>query len=264
MNILVCVKAVPDFDRIIASENLYDNPPDPLKAVDDAAELYMNRFDESAVEEAVLIKEKFAETHIDIVSCGPEGAQKAVKRAIGMGADRGIHIKASYSRACDALQTARAISLVASEKTYDLILTGVMSEDMMQFQVGPMLAAYLDIPWASAVVRAEFDPKKSMVSVEQEREGGARALIELDLPALVTIQTGINTPRYPSLSNMLRANKTGLDEIPIDSLDAGNNTYSIAGYAMPEKKRAGRIIEGTPEEKAEKLIRLLQQNSLLP
>ncbi|MFP4225801.1 MAG: electron transfer flavoprotein subunit beta/FixA family protein [Desulfobacterales bacterium] len=264
MNILVCVKPVPDFDRIIASENIYEEPPDPLKAVDDDTELSMNRFDESAVEEAVLIKEKFGKTHIDIVSCGPDGARKAVKRAIGMGADQGIHIKADYTRACDAMQTAQAIAAIASEKPYDLILTGVMSEDMMQFQVGPMLAAYLDIPWASAVVRADLDPEKSLISVEQEREGGARALIELDLPALVTIQTGINLPRYPSLSNMLRANKTGIPEIAMDSLDLGDKSYKVAGYAPPEKKRAGRVIDGTPEEKAKKLIHMLKQKSLLP
>jgi electron transfer flavoprotein beta subunit len=263
MNILVCVKAVPDFDRIIAAGDLADEAVDPLTAVDDTTELHMNRFDEPAVEEAVLIKAQFTDSTIDIVSLGPEGAQKAVKRAIGMGADNGIHIKADYARACDAMQTARAIAAVASEKPYDLILTGVMSEDMMQFQVGPMLAACLDIPWASAVVRTELDLEKSMLSVEQELEGGKKALIELDLPALVTIQTGINIPRYPSLSNMLRANKTGVAEIAMDSLQTGKKRYSVAGYAPPEKKRAGQVIEGTAEEKAKKLIHMLKQKSLL-
>ena len=264
MNILVCVKAVPDFDRIIESGNISHNPEDPLTAVDDTTELYMNRFDESAVEEAVLIKAQLAQTSIDIVSLGPEGAQKAIKRAIGMGADNGIHIKADYAQACDAMETARAIAAIASKKSYDLILTGVMSEDMMQFQVGPMLAASLDIPWASAVVRTELDSEKSLIAVEQELEGGKKALIELDLPALITIQTGINIPRYPSLSNMLRANKTGVSEIAMDTLQTGKESFSVAGYAPPEKKRAGRVIDGTPEEKAKKLIHMLKQKSLLP
>ena len=263
MNILVCVKAVPDFDRIIASGDLADKPVDPLTAVDDSTELHMNRFDESAVEEAVLIKEQCTDSTIDIVSLGPEGAQKVIKRAIGMGADNGIHIKADYARACDAMQTAGAIAAVASEKPYDLILTGVMSEDMMQFQVGPMLAACLDIPWASAVIRRKLDLEKSMLSVEQELEGGKKALIELDLPALVTIQTGINIPRYPSLSNMLRANKTGVSEIAMNSLQTGEKRYSVASYAPPEKKRAGQVIEGTADEKAKKLIHMLKQKSLL-
>src|SRR6056297_498692 len=263
MNILVCVKAVPDFDRIIESGNISHNPEDPLTAVDDTTELYMNRFDESAVEEAVLIKAQLAQTSIDIVSLGPEGAQKAIKRAIGMGADNGIHIKADYAQACDAMQTARAIAAIASEKPYDLILTGVMSEDMMQFQVGPMLAAYLDIPWASAVVRTEIDSEKSLIAVEQELEGGKKALIELDLPALITIQTGINIPRYPSLSNMLRANKTGIQTIPWDSSEPRDRPFTVAGYRPPEKKRDGWVIEGTPREKAEELIRMLRQKSLL-
>ena len=263
MNILVCVKAVPDFDLLVGSANLSDIHFDPLKRVDDTTELHMNRFDESAVEEAVLIKEQLAQTSIDIVSLGPEGAQKAIKRAIGMGADNGIHINADYARACDAMQTARAIAAIASEKSYYLILTGVMSEDMMQFQVGPMLAAYLDIPWASAVVWTELHSEKSLIAVEQELEGGKKALIELDLPALITIQTGINIPRYPSLSNMLRANKTGVSEIAMDSLDLGDKSYKVADYAPPEKKPACRVIDGTPEEKAKKLIHMLKQKSLL-
>ena len=263
MNILVCVKAVPDFDQIIAGGNLSDNNFDPLKSVDDATDLHMNRFDEPAVEEAILIRQKLPETIIDIVSMGPDGAQKAIKRAIGMGADNGLHIHSSYKESCDAMQTALAICEIAARKSYDLIFIGVMSEDMMQLQVGPMLARYLNFPWASAVIRAAPHPEKAIIAVEQELEGGAKAFLELDLPALVTIQTGINIPRYPSLSNMLRANKTGLEKIAADSLEAGAGKYEISGYAPPEKKRDGLVIEGTPRQKAEKLIQILRQKSLL-
>ena|SRR6056297_303251 len=263
MDILVCVKAVPDFDQIAPSGRLWDDDFDPLKSVDDDSELYMNRFDEPAVEEAVLIKEALSETTIDIVSVGPEGAQKAIKRAIGMGADSGTHIQTNYEAACNAMHTARAIAEFAGRKSYDLIFTGVMSEDMMQFQVGPMLAQYLNIPWKTAVIRQALDAEKARISVEQEIEGGARALVELDLPALVTIQTGINIPRYPSLSNMLRANKTGIQTIPGDSSEPRDRPFTVAGYRPPEKKRDGWVIEGTPREKAEELIRMLRQKSLL-
>jgi len=263
MQILVCVKAVPDFDQIMPSGSLVGNGSDPLERVNDESELHMNRFDEPAVEEAVLIKESFSDVSIDIVSMGPDGAQKVIKRAMGMGADNGTHIQSSYKQACDAMQTASAISTIAGQKPYDLILAGVMSEDMMQFQFGPMLAQYLDIPWATAVIRTAIEPEKSRISIDQELEGGAKALIEMDLPALVTIQTGINIPRYPSLSNMLRANQTGIGHLSADALAAGNKKYTICGYAAPDKKRDGRVIEGTPKEKAEKLIRMLQQKSLL-
>src|SRR6056297_100994 len=176
MDILVCVKAVPDFDQIAPSGRLWDDDFDPLKSVDDDSELYMNRFDEPAVEEAVLIKEALSETTIDIVSVGPEGAQKAIKRAIGMGADSGTHIQTNYEAACNAMHTARAIAEFAGRKSYDLIFTGVMSEDMMQFQVGPMLAQYLNIPWKTAVIRQALDAEKARISVEQEIEGGAGLL----------------------------------------------------------------------------------------
>ncbi len=263
MNILVCVKAVPDFDQIAPSGSLSANGFDPLKMVDEGTELHMNRFDEPAVEEAVLIKEACSETTVDIISMGPEAAQKAIRRAIGMGADNGIHIQSTYEQACDAMQTARAISKIADRKSYDLIFTGVMSEDMMQFQVGPMLAKYLNIPWATAVIRTNLDHEKSLISIAQELEGGEKALLELDLPALVTIQTGINIPRYPSLSNMLRANKNGMEILSADFMAPKDQKYRICGYAPPDKKRDGLIIEGTPREKAEKLIRMLQQKSLL-
>ena len=264
MNILVCVKAVPDFDQVIPFGNLHEANFDPLESVDDDTDLCMNRFDEPAVEEAVLIKQKLPGTIIDIVSMGPNGAQKAIKRAIGMGADGGMHIHSDYKQACDAMQTAQAIALIAARKSYDLIFMGVMSEDIMQFQVGPMLARILDIPWATAVTRTDIDSEKTMISVEQELEGGAKALLELNLPALVTIQTGINIPRYPSLSNMLRANKIGVEKYPANSLETGKKTFRIAGYALPEKKRAGLVIDGTAQEKAEKLLQMLKQKSLLP
>jgi len=259
MKILVCIKQVPEFEQIEINEG-----PDGEAVFEELTEYKMNRFDEYAVEAAIRIRENLGSTSVDVLTAGPERSAEAVKRAIGMGADNGIHIKADYAQACDAMETARAIAAIASKKSYDLILTGVMSEDMMQFQVGPMLAAYLDIPWASAVVRTEIDSEKSLIAVEQELEGGKKALIELDLPALITIQTGINIPRYPSLSNMLRANKTGVSEIAMDTLQTGKESFSVAGYAPPEKKRAGRVIDGTPEEKAKKLIHMLKQKSLLP
>ena len=264
MNILVCVKAVPDFDQVFPFGKLAEGDFDPLDSVDDDMDLYMNRFDEPAVEEAVLIKQKSPATMIDIVSMGPKGAQKTIKRAIGMGADHGIHLQSSYKQACDAMQTAQAMATIAARKSYDLILTGVMSEDLMQFQVGPMLARLLEIPWATAVTRVDLDTEKHIISVEQELEGGAKAFLELNLPALVTIQTGINIPRYPSLSNMLRANKIDLETYKADSIETGEKTFRIAGYSVPEKKRAGLVIDGTPQEKAEKLMQMLKQKSLLP
>jgi len=258
MKILVCIKAVPEAEQAIS-----DAGTTPEVSVDDSVDLRMNRFDEFAVEEAVLIKEYFPETTVHIITMGPENALKIVKRAIGMGADNGTHILSDYHTSCDAMAVSSCIAKIAEKKSYDLILCGIMSEDMMQFSAGPMLAQLLSIPWATSVIKTNIDPEHQKILVERELEGGVREIINIRLPALLTIQSGINEPRYPSLSNMLRANKSLINVISAESLQMNPPTCRTAGYAYPEKKRDGLIIEGTPQEKAEKLLNILKEKTLI-
>ncbi|MDA3896876.1 MAG: electron transfer flavoprotein subunit beta/FixA family protein [Desulfobacteraceae bacterium] len=258
MKILVCIKAVPEPEHAICNGNVF-----PEVSVDDHTELRMNRFDEFAVEEAVLIKESFPGTIVNVITMGPENAVKTIKRAIGMGADKGIHILSDYHTACDAVAASSCIAQVAQGKNHDLILCGIMSEDMMQFSVGPMLAQRLSLPWATSVIQTDIDPNHQKIRVERELEGGIKAIVEIDLPALLTIQSGINEPRYPSLSNLLRANKSRITTITADTLNQPELTCQTMGYSYPEKKRDGLIIEGTPQEKAETLLRILREKSLI-
>jgi electron transfer flavoprotein beta subunit len=262
MKILVCVKAVPDPDHAIEERGMTSAGALEIRA-DGDVDFAMNRFDAFAVEEAVLIKEAYSNTVVDVVSMGPENAKKAVKRSIGMGADAGIHILSSYAEGCDAAFAASCIARVAERKSYDLILCGVMSEDMMQFAVGPMTAERLGIPWMTSVIKADLDSARRSVYVEQEQEGGAIAMHELTLPALLTLQSGINEPRYPSLSNMLRAGRGIIEVIPADGLCRRSPLCRIAGCAYPEKTRDGLILEGSPAEKAQALLRILKQKALI-
>lgn len=258
MNILVCIKAVPDpQDAIRFAAGA------PVVDVDKTTDLKMNRFDEYAVEEAVLIKKRFSGVVVDIVSMGPENAKKALKRAVGMGADAGIHIESSYRQSCDAACVATCIAQVAKLKSYDLILTGIMSEDRMQSQVGPMIAALLCLPWATSVIHESIREDQKIVYVERELEGGVREMIDIDLPALLAVQSGINEPRYPSLSNLLRASALDMQIFVADTLGGEKKTSRILGYAYPEKTRAGLILEGSPEEKADALIKILREKNLL-
>ena len=259
MKILVCIKAVPEPEHVIEITK-----QGPVLQVDAASELRMNRFDEFAVEEAVLLKQSLSGTTVDAVTVGPENAQKAVKRAIGMGADAGIHIVADYATSCDAAAVSSLIAGEAGKNQYELILCGIMSEDMMQFSVGPMLARRLSLPWATSVTRIEVDEENAKIRVERELEGGIREMVAVRQPALLTIQSGINDPRYPSLSNMLRANADRIIEIDAASLTLPPPSVHTSGYAFPEKMRDGRVLEGTPEEKAEKLIKILKEKTILP
>ncbi len=258
MKILVCIKAVPEPEHAISDTNDI-----PELSVDDQTEIRMNRFDEFAVEEAVLIKESFPETIVDVISVGPENAVKIVKRAIGMGTDNGTHIIADYQTACDALAVSTCIAEAAKEKNYDLIFCGIMSEDMMQFSTGPMIAQRLELPWTTSVIQTSINCENRKIRIDRELEGGVRQIVDIKLPALLTIQSGINEPRYPSLSNLLRANKSLINIISADESQATPSFCRDAGYAYPEKKRDGLIIEGTSQEKAEKLLQILKEKALI-
>lgn len=258
MKILVCVKQVCESDSPIEIDK------QAAWIQTDAITGYkMNRLDEFAVEEAVLIKETYATTTIDAITVGPDHSDDVVRRAIGMGADHGAHIVTESAGYLSPFSIASCIAEYARPKNYDLVFAGVMSEDQMQGQVGPMIAASLSLPWATAVIEQRIAPDNGSVYVEREIEGGSRDTLELKLPAVLTIQSGINKPRYPSLSNLLRANKQKLETI-----DAGDTIQPVSRDSMlrvvyPEKSRSGTFLTGTRQEKSARLLSLLRERALL-
>jgi electron transfer flavoprotein beta subunit len=259
MRILVCIKQVPDSESPILI-----NRESSWIQTEAIAEYRMNRLDEFALEEAVLIKENRSGTKIDTISVGPDRAQEVIKRSIGMGADAGIHVVTDAEEYQSSFETAARIAEYARRKRYDLILAGVMSEDNMQGQVGPMIARRLALPCATAVISKKIAPDKNSIYVEREIEGGHRDTLELQLPAVLTIQSGINTPRYPSLSNLLRANRQRLEQVAAADLAPVASHESLVQMIYPHKSRSGDLLEGTDEEKAAKFIHLLRERALLP
>ena len=223
----------------------------------------MNRFDESAVEEALLIREAREDAKVDVLSVGPERASMAVKRALGMGADHGVHILTENGGYENPLTIASLIASYAADKGYDLILAGVMAEDSMQGQVGPMTAELLSLPCATSVVLEKISPEKGAIYVEREIEGGYRDALELNLPAVLTIQTGINKPRYPSLSNILRAKKQNLEVVEGSGLKGLDPREDVVKAHYPQKAREGMVLEGSQAEKAVQLLKILREKSLI-
>ncbi|CAB1059265.1 Electron transfer flavoprotein, beta subunit [Olavius sp. associated proteobacterium Delta 1] len=258
MKILVCIKQVPESESPI----LIDNGNSWIQS-DEIREFKMNRLDEFALEEAVLIKEAFSETRIDALSAGPDRAAEVIRRSIGMGADAGIHISTGAEGYHSSFEIAAWIAEYARGKPYDLILTGAMSEDNMQGQVGPMIAKRLSLPCATAVVFENIASDGKTIYVEREIEGGQRDTLELPLPAVLTIQSGINTPRYPSLSNLLRANKQGLNRIKAADPAPLASRENLVQLVYPHKTRAGRILTGSGEEKAAQLIQIFREKTML-
>lgn len=256
MKILVCVKQVPEMDTPIELDEASGTI-----LLEEISEFKMNRLDEFAVEEALCIKEQLPETVIDVITVGPQRSEEVVKRAIGMGADKGVHVLTQDDP--DACATATWIAEYARDKTYDLIFTGSMSEDRMQGMVGAMIAAHLTLPCATSVLHEKLIEQNQDISVEREIEGGHRDLVQLKLPAVLSLQSGINRPRYPSLSNLLRANNQEL--LTIDSKDLSSPLYreKILKIALPQKSRSATVMEGTQQEKAEQLLKILHEKALI-
>ncbi|MFO8112850.1 MAG: electron transfer flavoprotein subunit beta/FixA family protein [Desulfosalsimonadaceae bacterium] len=268
MKILVCAKDVPDPDHVVVRVR-----EDDRAVIGEVSEYRMNRFDAFAVEEALRIREALGNAAIDVLTVGPSRAKDVPRRGVGMGADRGIHLETQADGYLSPRTKAAWIATYARGKGYDLILTGAMSEDMMNGQVGPMVAAFLNLPWATQVIRTRLPregknalaPVSSEICVEREIEGGSREILEIALPAVLALQTGINEPRYPSLSNLLRANKQEMETVAVALAGAGNEKAmeDMAGMEMPQKMRAGRHLEGSPSDKAGQLIAILQDKALL-
>jgi electron transfer flavoprotein beta subunit len=263
MKVLVCIKQVPDDDAPVAP----DAGGTRWRALE-GTDWRINRYDEHALEEALRIREAVPGTRIDAVSAGPPRVRTALRRALEMGADEGIHILREDDRNPMPSETSALLAAWAGGRDYDLILAGTLSEDDMHGQTGPMLAARLDWPWATSVIRldarpdAETGAEGPSVLVEREMEGGKRELLAIRLPALVAVQTGINRPRYPALSHVLRARSQVLVEVPENALPVPEIRERPLRVSPPPAASC-RFLEGTPEEKARELLRILHDRSLL-
>lgn len=258
MKILVCVKQVPD-----SGDTLQLNEATGWIDYSRFTVFRMNRFDEFALEEALLIREKIPGTLVHALSVGPERVSSTIRRAIEMGADHGIHILKPCERYASPFTVASLIASYAIGKGYDLILAGVMAEDDMAFQVGQLVAALLDIPCATSVICEEMCLERGEILVEREIEGGCRQSLLLSLPAVLTIQSGINVPRYPSLSNVLRARSQPQEIIASQDFGISPEREDMTSLRHPDFPSPGMFIEGSPREKARTLLAILHEKSLL-
>jgi electron transfer flavoprotein beta subunit len=258
MKILVCVKQVPESETAIhiredggwVDEDSFD-------------EFRMNRLDEFAVEKAVRLKETLSDVNVDVISVGPTDAVDALRRSIGMGADNGVHIVHVKETHLNPALVASWIAQYAKNHDYALILTGAMSEDCMSGQTGPMIAAHLGIPCATGIIHERVSSDQKTIYVEREIEGGKRDTLEIILPAVLTIQSGNNIPRYPVLSKLLKANKQEMEIIESNSLPQPDTGEDILRVDFPQKTRAGTVLEGSQQDKARALLQILRDKALI-
>jgi len=252
MNILVCIKQVPDMEskfKINSDGVWYDSADLAWR---------MNEYDEYAVEQAVQLKEQ-AGGDVTVLCIGPDRVKETMKKALAMGCDRGLHVADDAVHTRDPFTIASIITEFAKPKNFDVIFTGMQSQDRGSSQVGILVAEMLDIPSISTVV--EFAFANNQISAKRELEGGAKAKVGCGLPALVTCQLGLNTVRYPTLPNIMKAKKKELLSVPVADLCKVENFTETNSLYIPEKKGGGLILEGEPAELVDKLVQILKEKT---
>ena len=257
MEILVCVKRVPD-----TAENEIEVKSDGTDIERDDLVYSVNEWDNYAVEEAIQIRDKVGGS-VTVLTVGDEDSEEVLRREMAMGADKGVLLSDEAFERSDGRGISSILKAEIEKSNYDLILTGAQADDGAG-QIGGMLAAMLDWPYASLVNFIEIlDDKK--IKVGREIEGGNQEMNEIELPCVLSIQTGINEPRYVGIRGI---RKVASLEIPVHGLaDVGLSPDAVGengarvkrvDYFVPELGEGAEILEGSMEEIAEKLIELLK------
>lgn len=253
MKILVCIKQVPDMEsKFKVAENgiWYDTTELAWK---------MNEYDEYAVEQAVRVCEQEKESDLTVLSIGSDKVKETMKKALAMGANRGAHIVDNEAHSREPYQIAAIIAEYAQDKGFDIIFTGMQSQDRGSAQIGILVAEMLGIPGVSTIV--EFAYNDGKIEAKRELEGGIKARVSTMTPAVVTCQLGLNTPRYPTLPNIMKAKKKELIAISIEDLLKTEARLETRNVYVPEKKSGGLILEGEEVELADRLIAILKEKT---
>jgi electron transfer flavoprotein beta subunit len=254
MKILTCIKQVPDMESRFAvntGESWYDESELAFR---------MNEYDEYAVEQAVRLKEQLDNTpEITVLSIGPERVAESLKKALAIGCDRGVHILDPAPHLRDPWQIASIIAAYARNKGFDLIFTGMQSQDRGSAQVGVTVAEILGIACTTTLVGFAFD--NGIITAKRELEGGSKCVVQFPLPALLTCQLGLNVPRYPTLPNILKAKKKEIDGIPVAELLAEQERTETARIYPRTVRGGGIILEGAVDDLADRLVGILRQKT---
>jgi electron transfer flavoprotein beta subunit len=254
MKILVCIKQVPDMEsrfKVNAGGVWYEESDLAFR---------MNEYDEYAVEQAVQLKEQLAnEPEITVLSIGPDRVGEALKKALAMGCDRAVHVQDPASASKDPWQIAAIIATFARDKGFDLIFTGLQSQDRGSAQVGVTVAERLGYPCTTTLVGFAF--ADGAITAKRELEGGIKGVVRLTLPALVTCQLGLNIPRYPTLPNIMKAKKKEFVTVPVAELLAEEPLAVTARFYPPARKGGGIVLEGDVGELVDKLVGILKDKT---
>jgi electron transfer flavoprotein beta subunit len=258
MKVAVCIKQVPakDAPLHIAESGTW------IRETDIGFE--MNEPDSFALEEALRLKEKHG-GEVVALSMGPERAKQVIKEGLAKGADRGIHIADDKFFLLDPLGSAKSLAAALKKENFDLILTGLQSDDQGFGQTGVLLAELLGLPHATIIMQIEViqnEAQGQRLRLKRELESGWFQWVELPLPAVLTIQSGINKVRYASLKGIMAAKKKEIAVISRESLGVAQEpTERVERIYVPQKTKKTEFIDGSPKEAAAKLIEKLRHEA---
>lgn len=262
MDIVVCVKHVPE----TAEAELKIDATG--KAIEKTGLVYdINEWDDYALEEAVRIKEKQSGT-VTAITVGAEDSDSTLRKCLARGADKVIRMTDAKFEGSDGYAVAKILHSVIKTLHFDIILTGMQADDDGNAMVGPILAEMLKIPHATMVKKMELGA--GTAKVNRELEGGLEEQIEVKLPALFSVQTGLNEPRYVSIMGIRKAMQKEIKIMTLADTGLTENDVGLAGswstieklYVPPVEKQA-EFLKGSPEEVATKIAEILKSRGLI-
>ena len=256
MNIIVCIKQVPDTTNVRID-------PETNTLVRSGVQSIINPFDAYAIEEGIRLKEKFGGL-VTIITMGPPQAEEALREAISLGADEAVLVSDRAFAGSDTWATSYTLSKTIQKiGKFDIIICGKQAIDGDTAQVGPGIAAFLDIPQITFVKKIE-DIKDSLMRAERMTEEGYD-IVESPLPCLITVVKEINEPRLPSLKGKMRAKKAEIKKLQAKDLDADPDLLGLKGSPTkvvkiftPPPRKGGQILEGEVKDISGKLVDLLK------
>lgn len=250
MKIAVLVKQVPGSETalpILENQKWID---------EEQVSFVMNPPDNFAIEEALLIKERTGDGEVVIVSMGPARVQKVIREGLAKGADRGIHLEEDGQIQTDPLSISKSISSILMDENFDLVLTGLQSDDTGMGQTGVLIGEMLGM--STGTLAMETDVQDSAIRVKRELESGWFQWVKLPLPASISIQSGLNTPRYPSLRGIMGAKKKEIKVVSPSEHQTDAISQSIDKVFVSQTSKQTEMIEGNADSAVTRIIEILK------